>query len=557
MLDMKPVSEKKSQADIGPTTSTEIGHVRETGNSDHLQRRLGNRQIQLIAIGGSIGTGLFINIGMGLAKGGPASLLIGLIVLCCFMALINSCTAEMTVYLPVSGGFIRMADKWVDSALGFMAGWNFFLYEAIVIPFEITALSIVLGFWRDDIPSAAVTAATVILYGVFNMLPVGLYGETEFWLSSGKVFLVFILFGFTFFTMVGVNPKGEAYGFRYWNDPGPFAEWHTEGNLGRFEGLLNVIWAGTFIVVGPEYLSMAAAETKLPRIYVKTAYKTVYFRFGLFFIGSALAAGIVIPYNNPVLQALAAGEESSSSAASSPYVIAMRELGIKFLPDLVNALIFTSILSAGNTYTFCAMRSLYSMALEGRAPSIFKKCTKGGIPIYCLAVTSLISCLAFLQESSGSSVVLQWFVNLVTAGCTINFLVICITYLRFYRACAVQGIDRRTFPYYGYFQPYAAWLGLCWTIFVILGYGYSSFTPWDVGTFFSYYTMAIFAVVMYTGWKVVVRSKMVAPEDVDLVWERPTIDAYEATCTEIPVGFWTEILGMLKLKRRRPANIEA
>lgn len=163
---MKPEKEPVPQSEADLAATTEISHVHETsGNVDQLQRRLGNRHIQLIAIGGSIGTGLFINIGMGLAKGGPASLLIGLVILCCFMALVNNCIAEMTVLLPVSGGFIRMADKWVDSALGFMAGWNFFLYEAIVIPFEITALSIVLGYWRDDIPSAAVTAATIALYG--------------------------------------------------------------------------------------------------------------------------------------------------------------------------------------------------------------------------------------------------------------------------------------------------------------------------------------------------------------------------------------------------------
>lgn len=161
-------TEKSPEPESGDalTAASEVGDVHETsGNTDQLQRRLGNRHIQLIAIGGSIGTGLFINIGMGLAKGGPGSLLIGLIILCCFMALVNNCIAEMTVLLPVSGGFIRMADKWVDSALGFMAGWNFFLYEAIVIPFEITALSIVLGYWRDDIPSVAVTAATIVLYG--------------------------------------------------------------------------------------------------------------------------------------------------------------------------------------------------------------------------------------------------------------------------------------------------------------------------------------------------------------------------------------------------------
>ncbi len=133
-------------------------------NADHLQRRLGNRQIQLIAIGGSIGTALFVSIGSGLARGGPASLFLAYFIYSCFLGLINNCMAEMAVLQPVSGGFVRMAGHWVDDAFGFMAGWNFFLYEALLVPFEITALNLVLSFWRDDIPAAAVCAACIVLY---------------------------------------------------------------------------------------------------------------------------------------------------------------------------------------------------------------------------------------------------------------------------------------------------------------------------------------------------------------------------------------------------------
>lgn len=133
-------------------------------NADNLHRRLGNRQIQLLAIGGSIGTALFVSIGNGLAAGGPGSLLIAYAfytaVLCC----VNNCIAEMMTAHPVSGGFIRLAGHWVDDALGFMVGWNFFFYEALLIPFEITAINIVLSFWRDDIPVAAVCAACIALY---------------------------------------------------------------------------------------------------------------------------------------------------------------------------------------------------------------------------------------------------------------------------------------------------------------------------------------------------------------------------------------------------------
>jgi amino acid transporter len=133
-------------------------------NADDLQRHLGNRQIQLIAIGGSIGTALFVSIGGALNKAGPGGMLIAYTLYCCLIGLVNNCMAEMATYMPITGGFIRMAGHWVDEAFGFMAGWNFFFYEALLIPFEITALNLVLTFWRDDIPVAAVCAGCIVLY---------------------------------------------------------------------------------------------------------------------------------------------------------------------------------------------------------------------------------------------------------------------------------------------------------------------------------------------------------------------------------------------------------
>jgi len=133
-------------------------------NADLLQRRLGNRQIQLIAIGGSIGTALFVSIGYGLERAGPASLFIAFTIQSCFLGMINNGMAEMGTLHPVAGGFVRMAGHFVDDAFGFMAGWNFFFYEALLIPFEITALNLVLSFWSDNIPVAAVCAGCIVCY---------------------------------------------------------------------------------------------------------------------------------------------------------------------------------------------------------------------------------------------------------------------------------------------------------------------------------------------------------------------------------------------------------
>ncbi len=305
-----------------------------------------------------------------------------------------------------------------------MAGWNFYIYEALLIPFEITALCTVLGFWRDDIPLAAVIAFAIVLYAILNVLAVKLYGEAEFWLSGGKVILIFLLFIFTFVVMVGGNPKGDAFGFRYWNNPGAFAQTMGPGMLGRFEGFLGGLWSASFTVVGPEYISMVAAEAKRPRIYIKNAFKTVYWRFGLFFIVGSITVGVLIPYNDPKLEAIIAGTGSGGgTAAASPYVIAMQNLGISGLPHFVNALLVTSIFSAGNTYTYCSTRGLYGLALEGRAPKFLRYCTKGGVPVYCFMVTMIFPCLAFLQLGSGSATVLGWLIALITAGGVINYIV--------------------------------------------------------------------------------------------------------------------------------------
>jgi yeast amino acid transporter len=159
--------------------------------------------------------------------------------------------------------------------------------------------------------------------------------------------LIFMLFAFTFVTMVGGNPRHDAYGFRYWRNPGPMAEHHSTGDLGRFEGFLAALWSASFTVVGPEYIAMVAAESKRPRTYIKNAFKTIYWRFGIFFILGSLCVGIVVPYNDPILVGIVNGTTSGGgTAAASPYVIAMNNLGISVLPDLTNALMVTSIVSS-------------------------------------------------------------------------------------------------------------------------------------------------------------------------------------------------------------------
>ncbi len=153
---------------------------------------------------------------------------------------------------------------------------------------------------------------------------------------------------------------------------------------------------------------MTAGEAEIPRTTLPRTFKGVYMRLTTFFILGALSVGILLPYSDPNLQL--ALSDPKPGAGSSPYVIAMQNMNIPILPHIVNALIMLSIFSAGNSYFFCSSRTLYGMALQRRLPSFLTKCTRNGVPIYCVRVTMLVSLLAFLQVSNGTAKVLEWLV---------------------------------------------------------------------------------------------------------------------------------------------------
>lgn len=249
-------------------------------------------------------------------------------------------------------------------------------------------------------------------HSFINIFAVKWYGESEFWLALGKVILIVGLIAYTFITMVGGNPRHDHFGFRYWRDPGSFATLYKDGALGRWLGFLQCLIQASFTIAGPDYVSMAAGEAENPRVVMPSAYNKVFGRLTAFFVLGSLAVGINVPYTSSELAD--AFSNGKPGAAASPYVVAMNRLGITVLPDIVNALVLTAAFSAGNSYVYCASRSLFGLALEGKAPKVFTRCNRNGVPVYCVLLVLLLSLLSFLQVSNGSAKVLQWLVNLVS-----------------------------------------------------------------------------------------------------------------------------------------------
>lgn len=248
-------------------------------------------------------------------------------------------------------------------------------------------------------------------------------------------------------------------------------------------GFFQCLIQASFTISGPDYVSMAAGEAENPRSVMPRAFNAVFYRLTTFFMLGSLCVGILVPYNDPTLADAFA--QDKPGAAASPYVVAMARLGIPVLPHIVNAMVLTAAFSAGNSYVYCASRSLFGLALEGKAPKFLTVCLRNGVPIYSVAVVLLISLLSFLQVSQGSATVLAWFVSLVTASQLINYSVMCFTYICFFRALRAQGIDRASLPYRGYLQPYAAYYGLVATFVMAWMGGYTVFLPgnWKVPSF--------------------------------------------------------------------------
>ncbi|KAJ5578051.1 uncharacterized protein N7459_007015 [Penicillium hispanicum] len=532
-IEKRPPSPSAVSAD-GPSSAnvTEGTVTPISAGSESLHRRLQGKEVQLFAMGGAIGTSLYVQMADALPKGGPAGLFIAFLIWGMVMWAVNECFAEMVTYLPVPSPFIRFAGEWVDGALGFAMSWNFFLNMAFLVPFEMVAMNIMLTFWTDKVPVEVVIVVMILLYALLNVATVRYFGISEFYLSIFKVLLMIGLFLFTFITMVGGNPLHDRYGFRYWKNPGAFVEHLSAGNTGRFLGLLSCLYQASFSICGPEYVSMVAAETENPRKVLRSAYRSFIWRILLFFVGSSLCMGIVIPYNDSTLLGILGGDISGSgTGAASPYVIAMDRLKIHGLPDLVNALIMTSIFSAGNGLLFAATRTLHGMSIKGYAPRVFTWCTSNGVPLWALLFSLSFCLLAFLQVNSSSADVMTYLVDLVTCCQLINYGLTALTYRHFYSALKKQGISRDTLPYKGRFQPYTSYFAMGGTTFMLLAGGYDLFLNggWSVMWFFLDYGMIGFAIIAFLGWKLIFKTKYVYPgtADLSLAGVKEEIDNYE------------------------------
>ncbi|KAG2356498.1 amino acid permease/ SLC12A domain-containing protein [Suillus spraguei] len=476
-----------------------------------LQRKLKNRQIAMISIGGVIGTGLFVGTANSLTYGGPIGMLLGYTVMGSIVYCVMVTLGEMVAFLPIPGGHIKLAERFVDPAFSFTMGWNYWYIWAIVLPTEISAATLLINYWNHTVNNSVWVVMCLVVVLIINMLGAGAYGEAEFIFASIKVITITSLIILGIVIDLGGGPNHDRIGFRYWKNPGPFAQYNgIEGDKGRFLGWWAVLTQAAFSFTGTEIVAIAAGEAKNPRRNLPKAIRRVYIRILLFYVGGTLVIGLLVPFNNPLLKL-------NSGTAKSPFVIAIETAGIKYLPSIINACLLTSAWSASSSDLYTASRAIYGLAASGNAPKFFLKTTRDGLPYVAVLFCATFSLLAFMAVSKGAGSVFDWFSNITAVAGLMTWFGISVTYIRFYRGMQVQGIDRKTLPYYTNLQPYAAWWGIVSTLTICFFSGWGVFLKgnWSTANFVTNYLLFITWPIMYVGARFYYGTKPVAAEDMD------------------------------------------
>ncbi|KAJ5381068.1 Arginine permease CAN1 [Penicillium cataractarum] len=503
------------------------GASRESNPLPDLKRKLKSRHLQMIAIGGTIGTGLFIGSGTAVANAGPVGALIAYIFVGTIVYSVMTALGEIATYIPIPGAFTAYAARLIDPSLGFSMGWIYWFSWASTFALELTATGLIIQFWDETIPIAIFIAVFWVLIIIFNMMPVGFYGEMEFWFSSIKVLTVVGFMIFAICMNAGVGKEGYI-GFRYWVHPGPFVPYLIKGDdsLAKFVGFWSCLIQAGFSYQGTELVGIAAGETENPRKTVPSAIRKTFFRIVFFFILTIFFIGIVVPSDDPGLVESQAGGASASNANASPFVVAARRAGVNVLPDIINAVLLTVVLSAANSNVYSGSRIIVGLAQEGFAPRFMKRTTKGGVPYYAVGFTALFGLLGFLNVSNSGSTVFTWLLQISGVAGFITWASLNGCHLAFQRALKARNISRDVLPYKAIMQPWFSWYGLFFNCLIILTQGFTSFIGgFDVQSFFINYLSLILFVVLYCGHKLIFRPAFVKPIEADLDTGRTSADS--------------------------------
>lgn len=502
------------ELNIGVDSSSDVSVFEKP----QIKRGLKTRHIQLIGLGGAIGTGLFVGSGAALATCGPGGLLVGYLICSIFVWTVMNLLTEIATLTPLQGEatIYGMSRRYVSRSFSFTTGWNIFFGQVMIPPSEITACAFVIQYWTDANPAIFISIFLVASV-LINVMPVNFFGESEFYVAFIKILCItgLIILGVVLFFGGGPNQHG-VLGFKYWNHPGAFTEHYVSGNTGKFLACwTGIIKAGFSFILTPELIISCTAEAEYPRRNLPKLCKRFIYRLSFFYVFGVLVIGVIVASDDSNL--MGAISSGASSAKASPFVIGMTNAGIHVLPHIVNACILTSAYSCGASMVYGSSRGLFSLALQGDAPKIFAKTNRFGVPIYAVGFSCCFLPLAYLNCSSSASTVFSWLTNIATISGFISWIFVGITYIRYRKVIDYHQLNDKI-PFRPPFQMIGAYS--CAIFFVILtitnGYGVFIGGNWNVSDFFTAYVTLIIVVVAYVGC-IIFRKEWTLQYPVELV----------------------------------------
>lgn len=476
--------------------------------AQQLRRSLKARHMYMIAIGGSIGTGLFVASGATVANAGPGGALLAYALIGFMVFLLMQSLGEMATYIPLAGSFGEYARRFVSPSFGFAIGWNYWYNWAITVAAELAAAALVMKYWAPNTPGWIWSAIFLaILFGL-NALSARAYGEGEFWFALIKVAVVI------FFLILGVL---MIFGILGGPSPG-FSNWTLSNGeqsapfVNGAAGILGVFMIAGFSFQGTELVAVAAGEAEDPDRNVPKAIRTVFIRILLFYIGAIAVIGFLIPFTDPRLL-----DSAEDNIAVAPFTLVFDNAGVLAAAAIMNAVILTSILSAGNSGLYASTRMLYALAESGQAPKLFSKLNSRGVPIPALIATTAIGALCFISSLIGDGAAYTWLINASGLAGFITWMGIAWCHYKFRRAFLAQGHSVDELPFKAIFFPLGPIVALLMCAFIVAGQNLEVYTGnIDLGTLISAYVGLPLFLALWWGHKLVTKAPKVDPMEADL-----------------------------------------
>lgn len=430
-----------------------------------LKRGLSNRHIQLIALGGAIGTGLFLGIGRAAVLAGP-SVILGYTIAGLIAFFIMRQLGEMVVEEPVSGSFSFFAHKYWGPFAGFASGWNYWVLYVLVSMAELTAIGVYVQFWWPEIPLWASSLFFFIVINLVNLASVKVYGETEFWFSIVKVVAIIAMILFGSYLLLSGTGGPNASVTNLYNDGGFFPKGLLQSTGdGGYQGLLAALVIIMFSFGGLELVGITAAEAEHPEKNIPKATNQVLIRILIFYVGALFILFSLMPWRN-------------ISADTSPFVEVFNSLHTlnfkiadntfyfsKIIANALNIIVLTAALSVYNSCVYSNSRMLYGLAEQGNAPQFLKKVNKNNSPVIAILASATLVGFTVIINMIVPEKALDILMSLVVSSLIINWTMISWTHIYFKKHKMREGAKTK-FP--SIFYPISNYITLLFLVGILI-----------------------------------------------------------------------------------------